>query len=130
MQVGDLVEVLPPFKEAFPSQYGVIEVKGEVATLETGTDFAFEFLHKIGTVSIPAPVKEPITKLSFLRRMTAAQRIAIRAAAQTDPILADAMQMLDAAQDISTDDPDTIALVHYCAQQGLVAASDVPNILA
>lgn len=130
MQAGDLVEVLPPFKEAFPSQYGVIEVKGEVATLETGTDFAFEFLNKIGTVSIPAPVKEPITKLSFLRRMTAAQRIAIRAAAQSDPILADAMQMLDAAQDISTDDPDTIALVQYCAQQGLIAVSDIPNILA
>lgn len=127
---GDLVQVLPPFNEAYPDQYGVVVVNGSTATLENEVDFDIQYLIKTGLSPVKTRPKTPITKLTFLRRMTSAQRIAIRQEASTDPILADAMQMLDAAEDISTQDPDTIALVQYCAFKGLIAESDVPRILA
>lgn len=130
IEVRDLVQVLPPFNEAFPDNYGVTAVNGSTATLETGADFDMAYLVKVGVSDVAVAAKATITKLTFLRRMTAAQRIAIRQEAATDPILGDAMAMLDAAQDISTDDPDTIALVQYCAVKGLIAETDVPNILA
>lgn len=130
IEVRDLVQVLPPFRDAYPDNYGVVAINGSTATLDVGVDFDISYLLRVGVVPVVPVPKAPITKLTFLRRMTSAQRIAIRQAATTDPVLGDAMQMLDAAQDISTDDPDTIALVQYCAFKGLIAEADVPNILA
>lgn len=130
MRAGDLVKVLPPFDEAFPDECAVQVVNGTIATLNGGVDFDQVYLTKIGSAPVQAIARTPITKLTFLRRMTAEQRIAIRNEALVDPLLADAMTLLDAAQDISTDDPDTIAFVQYCAFKGLIAATDVSNILA
>lgn len=76
----------------------------------------------------PAP-KQPITRLAFLRRFPAEARIAIRAAATTDPVLADAMSLLDLAEDVLTDDPDTLRLIGYCQQQGLLTAAQAAVIL-
>ena len=74
----------------------------------------------------PAP-PEPITRLDFLRRFTAAQRIAIRSA--NDPIIADALQMLDLASDVSLDDPDLLMFVGYLEQQGFTGPADTARIL-
>ena len=71
-----------------------------------------------------------ITKLAFLRRFPTAKRIGIRAAALTDPILSDALQLLDAAQDVNTSDPDTQLLVGYCVQQGLLTVEESASILS
>lgn len=80
---------------------------------------------------VPAPVAPlPLTRLEFLRRFTAAQRIAIRTAAQTNPIIADALQLLDLAQEVRLDDPDTLALAGYLVAVGLIADADRAALLA
>ncbi len=48
IEVRDLVQVLPPFNEAFPDNYGVTAVNGSTATLETGADFDMAYLVKVG----------------------------------------------------------------------------------
>jgi hypothetical protein len=78
----------------------------------------------------PPPVVEvqPITKLAFLRRFPTAKRIAIRAS--TDPIIVDAMALLDLAQDVIVNDPDTVMLVGYLQQQGFLTAEEAQGVLA
>lgn len=78
----------------------------------------------------PAPTAPaPITRLDFLRRFPAPARIAIRQAAATDPIIADALQLLDLAQEVRLDDPDTLAFTGYLVQVGLLTADERAAIL-
>lgn len=79
----------------------------------------------------PAPPEPPapITRLEFLRRIPAQVRIAIRQAAATDPVLADALQLLDLAQDVRLDDPDTLAFVGYLQQRGHLTAEQAATVL-
>lgn len=70
----------------------------------------------------------PITKLTFLRRFTAEERIAIRAS--TDPIIVDFLQLLDMASEVRVDDPDTVAALNYFEAQELLAAGRAAEILA
>jgi hypothetical protein len=71
----------------------------------------------------------PITRLAFMRRFPTEKRIAIREAAKTDPVLNDAMALLDLAQDVDLDDVDTRRLVSYLQALGLITADDVAVIL-
>ncbi|MFM2056053.1 MAG: hypothetical protein RLY71_438 [Pseudomonadota bacterium] len=64
-------------------------------------------------VPVPAPPPAPMSRLEFMRRIPAAARINIRATAQVDPVIADALALLDAAQDVDPADPDTVAFVMY-----------------
>lgn len=76
----------------------------------------------------PLPVPPaPLTQLEFLRRFTATERITIRAS--TDPIIVDFMHLVNLAQDIRLDDPDTIMGVGYLEQQGLIAEGRAEDIL-
>jgi hypothetical protein len=71
----------------------------------------------------PVPVVQPpvpLTRYEFLTRFTMPQRIAIREAAKTDPVIADAMGMVDIAAEVQLDSPDTQMFVGYLAQQGLI----------
>ena len=68
-----------------------------------------------------------LTKLQFLRRFTAPERIAIRAS--VNPVIMDFMQLLDLAQDVRLDDPDTMAGVAYLEQQELLATGRATEIL-
>lgn len=78
----------------------------------------------------PSPPITTMTKLSFMRRFSPEQRIALRETAKTDPILDDAQRLLDWAQDVDVADPDTQQLVGYLAQIGIIAPEDVVRILA
>ena len=78
----------------------------------------------------PEPVilrDSQLTKLQFLRRFTAQERIAIRAS--MNPAIADFLQLLDLAQDVRLDDPDTVAGVQYLEQETLLAAGRAAEIL-
>lgn len=80
-------------------------------------------------VLVPEPIREvQLTKLQFLRRFTAEERIAIRTS--LNPIIIDFMQLLDLAQDVRLDDPDTMGGVAYLEQQGLIALGRAAEILA
>lgn len=70
---------------------------------------------------------EPLT---FMRRFTMAERIAIRSAATTDPMIADLMAMQAAATYIDLDDPDTQAGVAYLESLGIIAAGRAAQVLA
>lgn len=69
----------------------------------------------------------PVSRLEFLRRFTAQQRISIRAA--NDPVIVDALQLLDLAEDVNLQDPDVVYFVNYCATQGYITQADADRIL-
>ena len=71
-----------------------------------------------------------ITKLAYLRRFTGAERIAIRTVAKTQSELEDYLALLELAEEISPDDPDTVAAVTMLEAIGLLAAGRAAEILA
>lgn len=73
--------------------------------------------------------KRKLTKLEFLRKFTAPERIAIRQVAVTDPIVFDAMELLDLAEFVSLDDPDTQNLIGYLSILGVLQQNRVMEIL-
>lgn len=80
----------------------------------------------------PGPEPEPLpvggmTSLAFTRRFTLAERISIRQS--TDPIVVDGMAMLEVAEEIKLDDPDTVALIGYFVTQGLLTQERADEIL-
>ena len=71
-----------------------------------------------------------ITKLAYLRRFTSQERVTIRAAAKTEPVLEDYMALLELSEEVNLDDPDTIAAVNMLEIAGLIAAGRAAEILA
>lgn len=86
------------------------------------------------SVEVPAPesvtVRNTLTRLEFLRRFVLEERVAMRAAAQTDPVVADWWELLQLAQEVSVDDADTVAALAYLESQGILAAGRADAILA
>jgi hypothetical protein len=83
-----------------------------------------------GVEFIKAPyvhIISPISRLEFLRRFTSEQRIAIRAS--TDPVIIDGRELLDLAQEVLVNDPDTVLYVRYLEQQGFISSEDADRIL-
>lgn len=80
----------------------------------------------------PAPAPRPrwVHKAIYLRRFTAAERIAIQAARGGDPILNDLLYVLESAENIFLDDPDLAQGLGYLVQQGHLAARRPAEILA
>jgi len=70
-----------------------------------------------------------LSKLDFLRRFTATERISIRELAKTDPIIFDATEMINIAEYISLTDTDTQNLVGYLAMMGIISGARVAEIL-
>ena len=70
------------------------------------------------------------TAYEFLLRLTAEERAAIRAAAQSDVLVADFLQLAQAAQEITTTDPTTVAGMGYLVFAGLLTAERKDEILS
>lgn len=70
-----------------------------------------------------------MTKLEYLRRFTVDERVAIRAAAAQNAVLADYLQLMELATEINTGDTDTVAAVTMLEQAGLIAAGRAQEIL-
>lgn len=69
------------------------------------------------------------TKLEFLTRFTVPERIAIRIAAKTDPVVEDFMALLNIAEFVSNLDPNLKPALDYLAQLGILVAGRVDKIL-
>ena len=69
----------------------------------------------------PAPVTV-ISRLDFLRRFTRAERIALRAAETTDPVVADFLLMLTLAEDVDLTSPDVTEGLAYLEANGFITA--------
>lgn len=81
--------------------------------------------------SAPTPATSTMmTHLYFLSRMTREERIAIRTAAQSDPVLDDAMLLFERAREVNVGLPLTQQLVGYLAMTGLIQPERVPELLA
>jgi hypothetical protein len=71
----------------------------------------------------------PMSKLDFLRRLTFAERVAIEAAADTDPEVRAIKQTFMIAESIKTDDPETVMGVNLYVAKGLIDSTRVNEIL-
>lgn len=71
-----------------------------------------------------------LTKLEYLRRFTPQERVTIRQAAKAEPVLEDYLAMLELAENIDTNDADTIAAVNMLEMSGLIATGRAVEILA
>jgi len=76
------------------------------------------------------PPERIITKLEYLRRFTSNERIAIRTAALSNAVLNDYMALLELAQEVNLDDPDTVSACQMLEQAGLIGAGRAAEILA
>lgn len=96
----------------------------------------YEFATHDHTVA-PDPVEPPAppapaqqwARLDFLRRFNMTERIGIRSARTTDPILNDFFSLLEQATNVHSDDPDTLAGMGYLVQQGHITAARRDEIL-
>lgn len=70
-----------------------------------------------------------LTRLEFLRRFTQAERIAIRAAAVQSPALNDFLELLDMAEEVHTDHPDTVSAITMLTAAGLLGPGRAAEIL-
>jgi hypothetical protein len=78
---------------------------------------------------IPDRGPQSWTSYEFLLRFTPDERAAFRAAALSDPAVADFQQLASAAQEIINTDPVTIAGMNYLVAQGLITEARKSEIL-
>jgi hypothetical protein len=122
LDTGELVSLGTVFPDPLPEELACLDVGPLQPVGEWNTETR---------TYDPIVEKKPIlTKLQFLQRFTAAERVAIRQAAKAVPALEDYMAMLDAAQHIEIDRPDTIAGVNALAAAGLLTEQRAAEILA
>ena len=69
------------------------------------------------------------TAYEFLNRFTYSERAAYRQLAKTDDMVADFMSLAQAAQEIISDDPTTIAGMNYLVSVGIISESRKNEIL-
>lgn len=84
----------------------------------------------VDVVAPPVPPQQFVWEpLVFMRRFTMQERIGIRAAEKTDPIVADLFDLLRTAPMIHSDDADVLMGLGYLTQQGLLAVGRMAVIL-
>lgn len=108
----------------------VVHAYGADVPDHTGTYPFDQFNHIPQPEAVPAPADRTLSKLEYLRRFTTAERVTIRHAAKSEPVLEDYLAMLELAQDINLDDPDTVAAVGMLEQVGLIAQGRAAEVLA
>ncbi len=69
----------------------------------------------------------PLTKLEFMSRFTTAERISIQNS--TDPIVQDALRLLNLAEFIDATDQRTIDAINYFVYVGLLSPTRIAEIL-
>jgi len=82
----------------------------------------------VAVLPTPAPILE-WDRLAFLRRFTAQERMTIRAARATDPILNDVFSLLEQAITVHSNDPDTLAGMGYLVLRGWITAARRDEIM-
>lgn len=78
----------------------------------------------------PAPAAQiEWTKVEFLRRFSAQERIAIRTLAKDNPMIDDFMQLMSEAPSIHNDDRDVLQALAYLTHLGVLAAGRAAEIV-
>jgi len=76
-----------------------------------------------------AELRKSWTAYQFLLRFTQQERSAYRAAAQTDDLVADFLNLATAAQEVVNDDPMTVAGMDYLVSIGILTPQRKSEIL-
>lgn len=96
--------------------------------------YPFDTYNHITQPVVVEPVVREVSGISYMRRFSQTERIAIRGAASQSAVLDDYLKLLDAtiAQGgiVNLDDEDTVAAVNLLEQAGLIAAGRGAEILA
>ena len=79
---------------------------------------------------VPLPEARVLTRRAYLGLFTQQERINIRNAAGSSPELYDYLAMLELAEEIDLDDPDTVGAVNMLEMVGLIAAGRADEVLA
>ena len=120
-----VIEVLDTLEgRIHPALHGeYIHVPDAVEPGFVKTGRKFEAAAPVAAAAPPPP--EPVTvvsRLDFLRRFTRAERIALRAAETTDPVVADFLLMLTLAEDVDLTSPDVTEGLAYLEANAFVTA--------
>lgn len=108
---------------------------GNFSSLFFDADFEYNLTEydwdKTGLTFIPKTNVTPriLTRLQFLEKFTIQERIAIREAAKTNPIVFDILELLNLATDIDLDNPTCIQSIQYFYSVGLLSSQRVTEIL-
>lgn len=96
--------------------------------------YPFNTYNHIQKVDAPVTIIREISGVSYLRRFSQEERIAIRTAAESSPVLDDYLKLLDATIQqggiVSLDDEDTVKAVNLLEQYGLIAEGRALEILS
>jgi hypothetical protein len=71
-----------------------------------------------------------VSRLAFMQRFTAEERVAIRTAAQSSPAIEDYLQMLNVSEQVDLTHALTVSGVQQLEAAGLIAAGRAAEILA
>lgn len=77
----------------------------------------------------PTLIRMTWTQTQWKRRFTQAERLAIRDAATHSPELADYLDLMNGADEIANDDPDTIKAMNLLEAVGLIGAGRANEVL-
>lgn len=75
------------------------------------------------------PTPRTLTKLEYLRRFTQEERVAIRTAAKSNAQLEDYLALLELAEFINLDDPDTFGALNLLESVGLLTLGRAQEII-
>jgi hypothetical protein len=119
---GALVSVGTVIADPLPSGMASQMLAAEPTGLHwNATTLAFE--------SPASTLPDSWTVYTFLKRLTSAERIAIRTLAKTDVIAEDFMNLLDQSGDVIRSNPDVLAGLNYLVSVGKLAAGRPSEIL-
>ena len=100
----------------------------EIGFVKNGKKYEAPVVEEVEIQEAPPPAPS-LSKLEFLRRFTRAERIALRGAVATDPVVADFMHLLDLASAVELTDAELIDALAYLEKKSLLAAGRKDEIL-
>ena len=115
------------------------DLHGEFVQVPNTTEIGF--VKKGKKYEAPPPVEEveiqnapppapSLSRLDFLRRFTRMERIALRGAMASDPVIADFMHMLELTESVSLDNSDVLEGLSYLEAEGMLDVGRKDEILA
>lgn len=121
------IDAIRNYSHVLEAQVAAIVWDGNESTRATACD-AVQRVMWLFSSQPPNPSKR-FTAYQFLLRFTPQERAAYRAAAFLDPQIADFMALAQAAQEIITTDPMTIAGMNYLVTVGILSETRKNQIL-
>jgi len=126
-EIRNGIESIRLYAHSLEERVLAVQWDGQESTRAAACDEISTIYWNYATEAPIAPVR--YTSYEFLLRFTSQERAAFRDAATTDPLVADFQQLATAAQQIVSNDPNTIAGMNYLVMVGLLTQQRANEIL-